>query len=163
MEQVNHPRHYNARPDGLECISIIRHYVFNIGCAIKYLWRAGLKPELGKMCAEKEIEDLEKAIWYIDDELFLGIEMDGFAGMSRESGANIEDMLIDLTGKTINTIASFEYYGEHVARAMSRLLHVGLVKDGYVYRSRYAVQMLRDAVKEIQARIEELKQEMKED
>ena len=65
MEHVNHPRHYNARPDGLECIEIVRHYTFDIGCAIKYLWRAGLKVEMGKPNREKEIEDLQKALWYI--------------------------------------------------------------------------------------------------
>lgn len=41
MEQVNHPRHYNTRKDNLECINIIRHYTFDVGCAVKYLWRAG--------------------------------------------------------------------------------------------------------------------------
>lgn len=157
MEQVNHPRHYNARPDGLECIDVIRHYVFNIGCAIKYLWRAGLKPEPGKMCAEKEIEDLEKAIWYIVDELYLGIDLDGFAGMIRENDGELEEMLHDLSGKTFNIIASYEYYGEHVANAMRLLLHVGIVNGSFVYRTRHAVSMLREAITEIQARIEELK------
>ena len=67
MEQVNHPKHYNSHPKGIECIDIIRHYTFDIGNAIKYLWRAGLKPEMGKEDAEKEIEDLQKALWYVED------------------------------------------------------------------------------------------------
>ena len=67
MEHVNHPKHYNSHPNGIECIDIIRHYVCDIANAIKYLWRAGLKPEMGKENAEKEIEDLKKALWYIED------------------------------------------------------------------------------------------------
>ena len=160
MEQVNHPRHYNARKDGLECIDVIRHYTFDIGCAIKYLWRAGLKkPGLCKTYAEKTVEDLQKAVWYIDDQLYFGIEHDGFAGMSREHDDDLREMLHRLTGTTIADIASCEYYGEHVARAMLCLLHVGLTIDGCVYRTRYAVSRLREARKEIEARIEELKKE----
>ena len=66
-ENVNHPKHYNSHPAGVECIEVIRHYVCDIANAIKYLWRAGLKPEMGKDDAEKEIEDLKKAYWYIED------------------------------------------------------------------------------------------------
>lgn len=163
MEQVNHPQHYNARPDGLECISIIRHYTFDIGCAIKYLWRAGLKTEMGKANHEKEIEDLEKALWYINDELNLGIDHDAFAGMIREDDENLQDILDELTGKLFGDVADYEYYESHVVRAMFLLLHVGLVKDGHVYRTKYAVQNLREAIQEIQCRIENLKQEDKKE
>lgn len=66
---VNHPLHYNQHPSGIECIEIARHYCFSIGNAIKYLWRAGLKQEVGKSDVTKEIEDLEKAKWYINDRI----------------------------------------------------------------------------------------------
>lgn len=66
---VNHPDYYNSHPSGIECIDIARHYCFSIGNAIKYLWRAGLKKEQGKADREKEIEDLNKAIWYIQDRI----------------------------------------------------------------------------------------------
>ena len=69
-EQVNHPKHYNSHPSGIECIEIARHYNFDIGNAIKYLWRHGLKSEEGKNDTQKSIEDLEKAIWYIVDEIY---------------------------------------------------------------------------------------------
>lgn len=36
---VSHPKHYNDHPSGIECITITRHMNFNIGNAIKYLWR----------------------------------------------------------------------------------------------------------------------------
>lgn len=64
---VDHPRHYTSHPSGVECIEITRHYNFDIGNAIKYLWRAGLKDDAGMTQREKTIEDLEKAIWYIED------------------------------------------------------------------------------------------------
>lgn len=62
MSTVNHPEHYNAHPTGIECITIIQEYPFNIGTAMKHLWRAGLK-------SADPIEDLEKAISYIRFEI----------------------------------------------------------------------------------------------
>lgn len=60
---VNHPEHYNSHPSGIECIDVVRHHNFNVGNAIKYLWRAGLKE------GNSEIQELEKAAWYIRDEI----------------------------------------------------------------------------------------------
>ena len=61
MENVNHPKHYNSHPTGIECIDIIEHFSFNLGAAIKYIWRSGFKGE--------KTEDLEKAVWYIRREI----------------------------------------------------------------------------------------------
>jgi hypothetical protein len=63
VDQVNHPEHYTTDPSGVECIEITRHRNFNIGNAFKYLWRAGLKDE------KKHVEDLRKAMFYIQDEI----------------------------------------------------------------------------------------------
>lgn len=60
VETVNHPSHYNQVP-GIECIDVVRYFSFNRGNAIKYTWRAGHKGN--------EIEDLKKAIWYLQDEI----------------------------------------------------------------------------------------------
>ena len=68
-DSVNHPAHYNSHPSGIECIEIARHHNFNIGNTIKYLWRAGLKSEEGMEDTDKQVEDLNKAIWYIKDEI----------------------------------------------------------------------------------------------
>lgn len=68
-DNVNHPKHYMSHPSGVECIEITRHYCFAIGNAIKYLWRAGLKSEQGMEDTAKEIQDLEKAVWYINDRI----------------------------------------------------------------------------------------------
>lgn len=69
-ERVNHPDYYK-HPSGVECIEVARHHDFNIGNAIKYLWRAGRKSEIGMTDLQKQIEDLEKAVFYINDEIAL--------------------------------------------------------------------------------------------
>ena len=68
-DNVNHPKHYTSHPSGIECIEVTRHYDFDIGNAIKYLWRNGLKADYGRAQIDKQIEDLNKAIWYINDEI----------------------------------------------------------------------------------------------
>lgn len=67
-ERVNHPKHYQ-HPSGVECITIARHHDFNTGNALKYIWRAGLKQEQGLSTSQKQIEDLQKAVFYIQDEI----------------------------------------------------------------------------------------------
>lgn len=62
MSAVDHPAHYNAHPSGVECIDIIEEFPFNVGNAMKYLWRAGLKNG-------DAVEDLEKAAWYCNREV----------------------------------------------------------------------------------------------
>jgi hypothetical protein len=60
---VNHPSHYTSHPSGIECIQITEHMNFCLGNAIKYLWRAGSKD------GTSDIEDLEKAKWYVEREI----------------------------------------------------------------------------------------------
>jgi hypothetical protein len=69
-ERVNHPRHYNKHPAEIECIEVVEHMTFNVGSAIKYLWRNGLKDIIGDSKAA-QIEDLKKAIFYIEREIQL--------------------------------------------------------------------------------------------
>lgn len=68
-DPVNSPKHYTSHPSGVECIQIAEHYNFCIGNAIKYLWRHGLKESNGLTPGEKSIQDLEKAVWYINREI----------------------------------------------------------------------------------------------
>lgn len=68
-DEVNHPDHYTSDPSGVECIQITRHRNFNIGNAFKYLWRCGLKLSGRLSNKEKQIQDLRKAVWYIEDEI----------------------------------------------------------------------------------------------
>lgn len=58
---INHPPHYTAHPSGVECIEITEHMGFNLGNAVKYIWRADLKGN--------QLADLEKAAWYIQREI----------------------------------------------------------------------------------------------
>lgn len=68
-DQVNHPKHYTSDPSGIECIDVTRHRNFNIGNAIKYLWRAGFKEDKDRKLIDKQVEDLNKAVWYLVDEI----------------------------------------------------------------------------------------------
>ena len=62
-DAVNHPSHYTSHPSGIECIDVTEAFNFNIGNAIKYLWRSGLKE------TADSVEDLKKAQWYITREI----------------------------------------------------------------------------------------------
>lgn len=54
---VNQPKHYTSHASGIECIQIAELLPFNLGSALKYLWRKGLKWD--------ENEDVQKAIFYL--------------------------------------------------------------------------------------------------
>lgn len=144
MEHVNHPKHYNQHPAGIECIDIIRHYTCDIANAIKYLWRAGLKPELGKEDAEKEIEDLKKALWYIED------YVKSFNSTVWELD-HIKRMVKEETGHSIAQIT--KGYEENVSEAMKHLLCVGLLTSGAMTRARDWNVRLDSATRFIQHRI----------
>lgn len=60
-DMVNHPPHYTSHPSGIETIDITEHMNFCLGNAIKYIMRSELKG--------KQIEDLKKAVWYINREI----------------------------------------------------------------------------------------------
>jgi len=60
-DKINHPSHYTSHPSGVECIQITEGFSFNIGNAIKYLWRADEKGA--------PLDDLKKAGWYIEREI----------------------------------------------------------------------------------------------
>lgn len=67
-DMVNHPPHYKSSPAtcsaceaAIECIDITRHLNFNLGNALKYIWRAEYKGS--------RLEDLKKAVWYLQDEI----------------------------------------------------------------------------------------------
>lgn len=60
-DPVDHPVHYNSHPSGVECVDVAEHMGFNLGNALKYIWRADHKGNA--------IEDLEKASWYLRREI----------------------------------------------------------------------------------------------
>lgn len=61
IDNINRPNHYTSHPSGIECIDVVEHMGFNLGNAMKYIWRADEKGSA--------IEDLKKAKWYIEREL----------------------------------------------------------------------------------------------
>ena len=73
MDKVNHPSHYCwlKKLCGIEVIDITRHLDFDLGNAVKYILRAGRKSEEGYSETDKTIEDLQKAIFYLNDEIEL--------------------------------------------------------------------------------------------
>ncbi len=66
-DPINHPPHYTSHParcecgKGVECITVTEHMNFNLGNAVKYLWRAGQKGDA--------LTDLKKAAWYVNREI----------------------------------------------------------------------------------------------
>ena len=82
-DAVNHPSHYTTNTPiirvkcecgkvievPIECIDVIRNMPSWKGNAIKYLWREGLKEDAELDIKQKTIQDLEKAIWYINDRI----------------------------------------------------------------------------------------------
>jgi len=60
-ESINHPEHYGG-DNTYEAIKVIEAWDldFSLGNTIKYISRAGKKDKA------KEIEDLKKALWYLD-------------------------------------------------------------------------------------------------
>jgi hypothetical protein len=63
-DPVNHPSHYTSYK-GLEIIELTEQMNFNKGNAVKYITRSGFKGD-----SATELEDLSKAIWYINREIY---------------------------------------------------------------------------------------------
>lgn len=61
-DDPTNPAHYRSHPSGVECIEVTEHLSFCLGNAIKYIWRADERDE-------KAVEDLRKAIWYLEREV----------------------------------------------------------------------------------------------
>ncbi len=149
MEHVNHPKHYNQHPAGIECIDIIRHYTCDIANAIKYLWRAGLKAEMGMKDAEKEIEDLKKALWYIED---YRRKIPQLLLCHFKTRARILQIVIEVTGHAVDEIA-YCGYDDFVADAIAHLLCVGIIRKGEVRVCERWEEDIQLAAKAIHTRI----------
>ena len=64
-EAVDHPEHYGGKDNPYETIKVIEAWGlgFRLGNAVKYISRAGRKD------LAKTLEDLRKALWYLDREI----------------------------------------------------------------------------------------------
>jgi len=65
QELINHPSHYGGADNPYEAIKVIEAWGlgFCLGNTVKYISRAGKKDP------EKTVEDLKKAVWYINHEI----------------------------------------------------------------------------------------------
>lgn len=163
MEHVNHPAHYQGE-NGIETIEIIRHYTCDIANALKYLMRAGKKHEMGMDDTEKEIEDLKKALWYIED--FISLDQEGLIGRNAviRDCKHLEkiplyDLVLQTTGYSAEQIT--EGYPEHIQSAMRGLLQVGIIKSGAVVGSGHMCLLCSEATNAIQQRIADIKNNIK--
>lgn len=66
-EYVNHPTHYGGENNTYEVIKVIEalEMDFHLGNTFKYIARAGKKG------TDKEIQDLKKALWYLERKIQL--------------------------------------------------------------------------------------------
>lgn len=111
-DNVNNPPHYTNHPSGIECIQITEHMGFNLGNALKYIWRCDLKRDA--------VEDLKKSAWYIEREI------------TRRESLNVDDkpkpdsVESDADMKSIKEIKSNE---EILANAPEGATHFDIDKD----------------------------------
>lgn len=151
--RVNHPQHYQGA-NGIECIDIIRHYTCDIANAQKYLMRAGHKPEQGMTQEEKEIEDLKKSLFYIDD-------YRQHPQHSRRHGERDTKTMLrrlrKVTGHTAEQIVAG--HPKPIADAIQLLLAVGIIDAGKVYADICWEVCLEQATAAIQQRIADLQTE----
>ena len=59
-DEVNHPKHYNSHPSGIECVEYEELLPGNLAHACVYVWRHTDKGQ--------PVKDLQKALWFIDRE-----------------------------------------------------------------------------------------------
>lgn len=66
-EMVNHPNHYGGVDNIYEAIKVIEAWDlgFHLGNTVKYISRAGKKD------TDKELQDLKKALWYLQRQIDL--------------------------------------------------------------------------------------------
>lgn len=60
-DPINHPSHYTASHEGMECIDLKRDYPSSLSDAVKYVWRYQDK--------NNPRQDIGKAIWYLRDSI----------------------------------------------------------------------------------------------
>lgn len=145
-DQVNHPKHYTSDPSGIECIDITRHRNFNIGNAIKYLWRAGLKEDKDRKLIDKQVEDLNKAVWYLVDEIHrlggrctvktdsintcLPIDNESIINATLNYHEKINDQDVSILGLSNGNSGIRFNIADHLKSILLDLYHIKIENDG---------------------------------
>jgi hypothetical protein len=121
---------------------------------------------MGMKDAEKEIEDLKKALWYIEDYRKHINKHASYIMAKAAKDSNLSDKVICeaqvgiVTGYDIADIV--KGYNKHIATAMSLLLQVGLIHtEGRIFIPRTWRHMLDEAAKAIQARIDDIQPQLR--
>jgi len=113
MNDAINPKHYKSHQSGIECIEIRRHLKSNRSDAIKYLWRCGQK--------DAQVQELNKAIWYLRDEIKNG---NGYVFYMQNIANILNNLLSNIAlHQDDNTRLLFNYivFGrlEHLQKAIS--------------------------------------------
>ena len=156
---VNHPKHYNSHPTGIECIELAQHYGFSTGNVLKYMWRAGIKKELGKDDIAKELEDIDKAIWYINHFIKELEAQDHVVFDKMHDDLFGEGGLIDARIHPFNADPDVvaKHYTESVAEAFRCMWWLGLTEFKYVLPYKVQIELANKAILNLQHRKSELK------
>lgn len=132
FDDIQRAAHYNISPatckhgHQLECRDVTDHMNMNIGSAVKYLWRAGLKP------GNDSVKDIRKAIRFLEFEIEklggktrqreLSVYPDGnrvYAGASQDVSAQAVELAHTLVGRLSDS--SPDYPSARVKEALDEL------------------------------------------
>lgn len=119
VEAVDHPKHYNRHPSGVEAIDVCSRMGFSIGNAFKHLYRVGKKDK----DKDKTVEDLRKALWYVDYEIarIKSIKYRKLLHLLRDRYSP-EDTVKDLGWPdAVKVVACETRYGSLMSSALDRL------------------------------------------
>jgi len=105
-DPINHPPHYNWHPSGIECATIAEGFSYNLGNAIKYIWRCDHKGHA--------IEDLQKAVAYLSREINRRINEANSAPLVTKSVSSP-----NLTGNTLEYAQAANLTGNILAYAQA--------------------------------------------
>lgn len=139
-EQVIHPAHYNIDGVPMECKEVVQYMNFYLGSAVKYVWRAGLK--------SNEVEDLEKAVNYINFEINLIYRLSVIS--QHKIPRHVKDHLNAMCDRWMSTC--YTGFSHHRAQALRILLNPG------VNQTRKALLMART---ELELELTNLKEKQK--
>lgn len=106
VDMVNHPPHYDSHKSGVEAIDICEHLGFNLGNAFKYLFRCKSKHE-------SPLEDLKKALWYVNREM---------GNIQNLTGGGFVAVNTNINAKFDRTFFSHEFEWEPLTTLTMRVL-----------------------------------------
>jgi hypothetical protein len=121
MNDAINPKHYTQHPSGIECIEITRHLSCNRANAIKYLWRCGKKDEAN--------QELQKALWYLKDELNNGLLDVGYKQKTTDKlTKKLDTLALYQTDQERNLFNFIVFgFGHHLKQAI--ILIEGMIND----------------------------------